>query len=70
MGGTNTDAVLMDGRTVVGWAGAPTAPDVTGGITAVLSRLLADTKVAPAPDRGGHAGDDRTSPTPSSNAGR
>ena len=48
VGGTNTDAVLMDGRTVAGWAKAPTAPDVTGGITAVLSRLLADTKVAPA----------------------
>src|SRR3954451_12046857 len=48
VGGTNTDAVLMDGRTVVGWAKSPTTRDVSSGITNVLSALLAQTKVTPA----------------------
>lgn len=47
VGGTNTDAVLMDGRTVVGWAKSPTTRDVSSGITNVLRALLDQTKVAP-----------------------
>ena len=47
VGGTNTDAVLMDGRTVVGWAKSPTTHDVNSGITNVLNALLAQTKVTP-----------------------
>ncbi len=48
VGGTNTDAVLMDGRKVVGWAKSPTTRDVSSGITNVLNALLAQTKVTPA----------------------
>jgi len=47
VGGTNTDAVLMTGRTVVGWAKSPTTRDVSSGITNVLQALLAQTQVAP-----------------------
>ncbi len=47
VGGTNTDAVLMDGRAVLGWAKSPTTRDVSSGITNVLTALLAQTKVAP-----------------------
>ncbi|MCB0043683.1 MAG: hypothetical protein KDE23_28545, partial [Caldilinea sp.] len=45
---TNTDAVLMDGRTVLGWAKAPTTGDVSGGITRVLTDLMTTSQVAPA----------------------
>lgn len=47
VGGTNTDAVLMDGRRVVGWAKSPTTRDVNSGITNVLNALLAQTNVKP-----------------------
>ena len=47
VGGTNTDAVLMDGTKVLGWHKTPTTLDVTSGITAALQAVLADTKVAP-----------------------
>src|SRR3954451_13253057 len=47
VGGTNTDAVLMDGRRVAGWAKSPTTRDVSSGITAVLSKLLSETGAAP-----------------------
>ena len=47
VGGTNTDAVLMDGRSVVGWAKSPTTRDVSSGITNALTALLAQTKAAP-----------------------
>lgn len=47
VGGTNTDAVLMDGREVVGWHKTPTTPDVTEGITTALGQILADTGVLP-----------------------
>ena len=39
VGGTNTDAVLVDGRDVVGEAKTPTSPDVTGGVVTVLRAL-------------------------------
>ena len=48
VGGTNTDAVLMDGLDVLGWRKTPTTPDVGSGIITVLRDLLADTKVAAA----------------------
>jgi N-methylhydantoinase A/oxoprolinase/acetone carboxylase beta subunit len=47
VGGTNTDAVLMDGRTVAGWAKSPTTKDVSSGITNVLTDLLAKSQVSP-----------------------
>ncbi|MBI5876972.1 MAG: hydantoinase/oxoprolinase family protein [Chloroflexi bacterium] len=51
VGGTNTDAVLMDGRRVVAWAKSPTTPDVTGGMLAALRALLAQAPdVTPARD--------------------
>ena len=47
VGGTNTDAVLLDERDVLGWAKRPTSPDVTLGIREALSTLLA-ARLAPA----------------------
>ena len=43
VGGTNTDAVLMDGRRLIGAAKAPTTGDVTAGIANSISELLAQT---------------------------
>ncbi len=40
VGGTNTDAVLMDGRTVVAWAKRATTEDVRTGIEDAMSALL------------------------------
>jgi N-methylhydantoinase A/oxoprolinase/acetone carboxylase beta subunit len=45
VGGTNTDAVVMRGRDVVGWAKRPTTLDVTAGIVGSLSGVLAETKI-------------------------
>ena len=45
VGGTNTDAVLMDGTEVVGWTKTPTTPDVGRGIVTALEDLLAQTSV-------------------------
>ncbi|MDH4207854.1 MAG: hydantoinase/oxoprolinase family protein, partial [Anaerolineae bacterium] len=45
VGGTNTDAVLMDGNIVVGWHKTPTTPDVTSGITSAMGTVLRETKV-------------------------
>jgi N-methylhydantoinase A/oxoprolinase/acetone carboxylase beta subunit len=45
VGGTNTDAVLMDGEQVVGWHKTPTTPDVTSGITTAMKTVLQETKV-------------------------
>ncbi len=41
VGGTNTDAVLMEGRTVVAEFKTPTTPDVTAGIIGALDGLRA-----------------------------
>jgi N-methylhydantoinase A/oxoprolinase/acetone carboxylase beta subunit len=46
VGGTNTDAVLMDGKRVVGKYKTPTTPDVTTGIRRALERVLAQTDVS------------------------
>ena len=42
VGGTNTDAVLMDGRRVVATHKAPTSKDVTQGIVAAIRAVLED----------------------------
>lgn len=49
VGGTNTDAVLMDGRSVVATHKAPTSQDVTQGIVAAIRTVLTDSATA-APD--------------------
>ncbi len=41
VGGTNTDAVLMDGLQLLGVAKSPTTADVTSGIVAGVTELLA-----------------------------
>jgi N-methylhydantoinase A/oxoprolinase/acetone carboxylase beta subunit len=41
VGGTNTDAVLMDGRSVVTWHKTATTADVSSGIIASLTEVLA-----------------------------
>lgn len=46
VGGTNTDAVLMDGVNVLAWHKTPTTPDVTSGITAALQAIMAETGVS------------------------
>ena len=40
VGGTNTDAVLMDGQRLVGAAKVPTTEDVTGGIVSAITELV------------------------------
>jgi N-methylhydantoinase A/oxoprolinase/acetone carboxylase beta subunit len=45
VGGTNTDAVLMDGEKVIGWHKTPTTPDVTSGITTAIRTVLQETEV-------------------------
>ncbi len=43
VGGTNTDAVLMDGRTVVDFTKTPTTPQVMDGIITALRTLVEST---------------------------
>lgn len=45
VGGTNTDAVVMDGMRVVASCKRPTTADVSGGIIAALEEVLAETAV-------------------------
>jgi N-methylhydantoinase A/oxoprolinase/acetone carboxylase beta subunit len=45
VGGTNTDAVLMDERRVLAEVKTPTTPDVTGGIVTALRSLIAESGV-------------------------
>lgn len=45
VGGTNTDAVLMDGREVVVWTKAPTTADVSGGVATAIGTVLREAKV-------------------------
>ena len=42
VGGTNTDAVLMDGLEVLSWHKTPTTADVSGGIVSALEAVLRD----------------------------
>lgn len=46
VGGTNTDAVVMEGTEVLGWFKTPTTPDVTSGIVTALKGALEQTKVS------------------------
>lgn len=46
VGGTNTDAVVMEGTKVLGWFKTPTTPDVTSGIVTALKGVLEQTKVS------------------------
>lgn len=47
VGGTNTDAVAMEGNEVVGWAKATTTSDVTEGIVTAVRSLLDAHDLAP-----------------------
>ena len=47
VGGTNTDAVLMDNRTVLAKLKTPTTEDVTSGITTAIRSVLANPAVQP-----------------------
>ena len=47
VGGTNTDAVVMDGTRVVAWAKTTTTPDATSGLVAAVREALANSGVAP-----------------------
>ena len=44
VGGTNTDAVLMDGVDVVAWTKTPTTPDVGRGMITALQHVLDQTQ--------------------------
>jgi N-methylhydantoinase A/oxoprolinase/acetone carboxylase beta subunit len=48
VGGTNTDAVLMDGRMIRGTVKTPTTPNVTDGIVLALQILVEQTSLQPA----------------------
>ena len=45
VGGTNTDAVLMDGATLIASSKLPTTPDVSDGIVGAIRSALKDSKV-------------------------
>ena len=47
VGGTNTDAVVMDGRDIRAVVKVPTSADVTAGPMAALSEVLASAAIAP-----------------------
>jgi N-methylhydantoinase A/oxoprolinase/acetone carboxylase beta subunit len=47
VGGSSTDAVVMDGATVVAAAKRPTTADVTGGIAAALDAVLREARPLP-----------------------
>ncbi len=48
VGGTNTDAVVMDGANVVAGVKAATTADVMSGVVAALKAVLAEAKLEPA----------------------
>ncbi|WP_020399692.1 hydantoinase/oxoprolinase N-terminal domain-containing protein [Kordiimonas gwangyangensis] len=47
VGGTNTDAVLLDGEKVLSWCKKSTTPDVESGIVAALTHVLDEAAIAP-----------------------
>jgi N-methylhydantoinase A/oxoprolinase/acetone carboxylase beta subunit len=47
VGGTNTDAVLIDRQRVRAWRKAPTSTDVSSGISQALSEVMGQANVAP-----------------------
>lgn len=48
VGGTNTDAVLMDGTAIVASTKQPTTADVSSGVAAAIRDVLAQGEIAPA----------------------
>lgn len=48
VGGTNTDAVLMEGMRVAAWTKQPTSADVEAGVAAAIDAVLAESGTAPA----------------------
>ncbi len=48
VGGTNTDAVIMDGTEVVRWVKTPTTADVTSGVLEALVKVLEAAGLPPA----------------------
>ncbi|MEE4452172.1 hydantoinase/oxoprolinase family protein [Novosphingobium resinovorum] len=48
VGGTNTDAVLMDGGKVLAWTKQPTSADVETGVASAIRVVLADSGASPA----------------------
>jgi N-methylhydantoinase A/oxoprolinase/acetone carboxylase beta subunit len=48
VGGTNTDAVLMDGHAVAAWTKQPTSADVAFGMAAAIKAILVQSGVVPA----------------------
>ena len=48
VGGTNTDAVLLDGENIVAATKTATTADVTGGVETALMQVLGETGAAPA----------------------
>ncbi len=44
VGGTNTEAVLMDGTQVISWHKTPTTPKVSNGIISALEYLLRESR--------------------------
>jgi N-methylhydantoinase A/oxoprolinase/acetone carboxylase beta subunit len=47
VGGTNTDAVLMDGSAVRAWTKQPTTADVSSGVAAAITAVLEQAGAAP-----------------------
>jgi N-methylhydantoinase A/oxoprolinase/acetone carboxylase beta subunit len=47
VGGTNTDAVVMDGKTVIAGVKETTTPDVMSGVVAALTSVLKASGKAP-----------------------
>lgn len=47
VGGTNTDAVILDGDTVIAGCKSPTTEDVSSGISAALSIVMGESGVKP-----------------------
>ena len=47
VGGTNTDAVLMSGDSVLGWCKSTTSPDIAAGVVAAIRTLLEDAACDP-----------------------
>ena len=48
VGGTNTDAVLMDGSQLLASCKEPTTPDVSSGIVNAVTKILAAASISPA----------------------
>lgn len=46
VGGTNTDAVLLEGDQVLSWCKMPTTPNVEDGITSAISKVMTDANIS------------------------